>query len=121
MENKHSEDVQYIQSLLDRIDTVDPHVTCCKPCHLTYEEDYAFPFLPPGLQKKLKKEHDDFRKNGYEKEKFLEHSKREEAAFRYFCPPEIMERIEADHLNAHLELGEPYFVRGMKISPPKGN
>jgi hypothetical protein len=65
--------------------------------HFAWEEEWALPYLPLSLQRRLLSEHQRLREAGYPRDQVLLHAEMEMGWFRRFCPKWIVDKIEADH------------------------
>jgi hypothetical protein len=74
-----------------------PQRNCCLECHFSYEEQIAFPYLPPDIQRSLSLEHNMLQANGFPTAAVEAHAKREEEIFRRYCPKRVCDMIERDH------------------------
>jgi hypothetical protein len=75
-----------------------PQRNCCLECHFGYEETLALPHLPPVWQERVRDEHVWLEANGFPAAEVAAHALWEEEVFRRFCPTEICEILERDHL-----------------------
>lgn len=94
-----------VASLLAQIKDEANHVTCCLPCHFSYEESRVFPFLPTEEQKKWKSEHEVLKANKYPPDAVFLHSVQEMEVFSKYCPDWLIKRLNADHLKYYIEKG----------------
>lgn len=69
---------------------------CCVECHFEWEEEHAFPFLPPGARRLIEAEHRRLLRTK-DCEETIRHSQREVAIFRRYVPAPILSRILDDH------------------------
>jgi len=100
------------EELLARVKNLDQHVTCCEPCHFSWEETYAIPYLPADIRKWLVEDHKRVMKGGMKTEDILRHAEEEMVYFRKFLPRDILARIEADHLRFCLNHGFNFELNG---------
>ena len=72
--------------------------SCCLRCHFRYEEKHAFPHLPVRLRALIAAQHHWLEENGFPAEMVHNHAQSEMRPFRRYCPPDVVERIERDHV-----------------------
>jgi len=80
----------------------DERGDCCVACHLSWEEQYALPFLPGKHQRALLREHRIMRewraKSGeWPLALLLEHAEKEDRLFPQFLPPYVLAKMEHEH------------------------
>lgn len=61
-------------------------LSCCMRCHVAWEEQHIFPFLPTTIRASLLQEHAELRKNGFPRGPTIEHGLREVGWFRRYVP-----------------------------------
>jgi hypothetical protein len=83
--------------------------SCCVECHITFEEQQATEYLPPDLRNELLRRHYELKLAGYPRDQMLAHSAWETPLFRRYCPPELCDQLEEDHL--------VYEREGMPLQP----
>ena len=102
-----------------RVKDKNNHVTCCLNCHFSFEEKEALPMLPEAEQEIIKKEHKELLERYYNKtlnpKDVIDHAYREEKVFEKYCPPELLERIQTDHLKYCQDEKEEYYCDGYCI------
>ena len=82
----------------EKLQSCSTDVACCLECHFAYEEKYAFPYLPPSGRHILRRQHKWLQSMGFPHDAVEEHAQYEMMWFRKYCPPEICDQIEADHV-----------------------
>lgn len=70
---------------------------CCHDCHFRFEEKYAFPHLPAGARKALKREHENLKRTNYREADIESHIAREMSIFRLWVPAPIVREIARQH------------------------
>ncbi len=90
--------IEYMEKLLKRVNNTNGHITCCLPCHFHYEEEVCFQYLTDLDKDWIKREHKELGSHP-DIETLLDHSRREREVFKKYCPKEVVERIDADHLH----------------------
>ena len=82
----------------DKMNSCRMDVACCLECHFAFEEDSLFPYLPNAQQHKLRREHRMLRNLGFPPDLVAEHAAREMLPFRRYCPAELVDQVERDHI-----------------------
>ncbi len=70
---------------------------CCLECHFAYEEELAFPYLPPHVQAAIRQQHAWLIANNFPHEAVEAHAEFEMRWIRPNCPSEIVAQIDDDH------------------------
>ena len=92
---------------------------CCVECHFSYEEELALPYLPVPLRARLLDEHRRLEAMGFPDDEVAAHARWEEPVFRLYCPPEVCEQIEDDHVaHGHGKLVSREKVAARRIENP---
>lgn len=110
------DEIKY-EDLLARVENTDQHVTCCEPCHFSWEENYAIPYLPREVAKWLVEDHKRVMRGGMKPKDILKHAKEEMVYFRKYLPKDVLERIEADHLKFCMNNGFDFELNGKVYHP----
>jgi len=70
------DEIKY-EDLLARVENTGQHITCCEPCHFSWEENYAIPYLPKEVAKWLVEDHKRVMRGGMKPKDILKHAKEE--------------------------------------------
>ena len=76
---------------------------CCVACHLSWEEQYVLPYLPPEHRRWILREHAFFRNQKkmtgqWPRQLLVEHAHAEDQLFGHYLPAPLLERMKYEHL-----------------------